>query len=82
MKPNEDFKLSVRDIDIIEHALRDRMHKVSMHRMTLIGNTIKGKEEIESIQLADQELNELHDLLAKLHDQKIWYRPAGQYVGG
>jgi hypothetical protein len=25
---------------------------------------------------------EVHELLGRLHNQKIWYRPKGAYVGG
>ena len=82
MKPNTKFELSVRDIDIIEHALRDRMRKVSLHRMTVMESTIKAKEELQSVKLADQELAELTDLLARLHDQKEWFRPKENYIGG
>ena len=78
MKPNTEFELSVRDIDMIEHALRDRQRKVSMHRLTLIESTIKAKEEIKGVELADQELHEISDLLGRLHDQKIWYRPKNE----
>ena len=72
--PNTKFNLTVRDIEIIEHALRDRQHKVSEYKLTAT--------DIENQQLADQELSELTDLLARLHDQKNWYRPKGTYVGG
>jgi tRNA splicing endonuclease len=83
MKPNEEFKLSVRDIDMIEHALRDRQRRVSTHRLTLIESTIKAKEEIKGVQLADQELLEITDLLARLHNQKNFYRPKNKvYVSG
>ena len=82
MEPNTKFELSVRDIDIIEHALRDRLRKVSLHRMTVIESTIKAKEELQSVKLADQEMVEIDQLLARIHDQKVWYRPKKGYVSG
>ena len=82
MKPNTKFELTVRDIDIIEHALRDRIRKVSQHRMTVIESTIKAKEELQSVKLADQEITEIDQLLARIHDQKVWYRPKKVYVSG
>ena len=73
--PNTKFKLTVRDIEIIEHALRDRQRTVSEYKL----NT----SNVEKQQLSDQELAELTDLLARLHDQKIFYRPKDQtYIGG
>ena len=82
MKPNTKFELSVRDIDMIEHALRDRQRKVSSYRLELAQIEIKSKEELGKAELADQELHEISDLLARLHDQKIWYRPKKVYISG
>ena len=77
MKPNTKFELSVKDIDMIEHALRDRQRKVSLNRITVIESTIKPAEELESVKLHDKELNAIVGLLARLHDQKEWYNPGG-----
>jgi len=58
-KPNENFKLTVRDVELIESAL-----------FLLQSNADDaGKREIQ-------------DLRAKLHHQKIWYRPKKDYVSG
>ena len=58
-KPNENFKLTVRDIELIESAL-----------FLLQTN-------------ADEaEKREIQDLRAKLHHQKVWYRPKEDYVSG
>jgi hypothetical protein len=69
MKPNTAFKLNVRDISMIEHALRDRQHKVSMYRLSL--------ENSDLSKLADIELKEIADLLGRIHDQKEWYNASG-----
>lgn len=53
MKPNENFKLGVKDIEIIENALR-----------------------------AQPQSKEIQEVLAKLHHQKVWYRPKGFVPGG
>lgn len=75
MNPNTKFNLTVRDIKIIEHTLRDRQRIVSEYKLTTA--------DIEKRKLADQELSELTDLLARIHDQKIFYRPKNKiYVGG
>ena len=58
-KPNEKFKLNVRDIELIESAL-----------FLLQTNTDEaGKREIQNLR-------------AKLHHQKIWYRPGKDFVSG
>jgi len=59
-KPNENFKLSVRDIELIESAL--------FHAQSTAD---------------DERKREIQNIRAKLHHQKIWYRPAQKvYVSG
>lgn len=54
MSFNTEFKLSIKDIELIENAL-----------------------------LAQPQTQEIQDLLGRLHNQKIWYRPKqGIYIGG
>lgn len=72
VKPNLQFELSVRDIEVIEHALRAKAGRRGIAIAT--GN--------HSPQLK-QEMNEIQALLGKIHDQKNWYRPEdGAYVSG
>lgn len=71
MKPNLKFELSVRDIDIIETALSN---KISRRAQSLL--------EIDD-PIDKRELEEMRDLLGRLHNQKHWYRPKNKiYVGG
>ena len=72
----------MRDVDMIETALQDRQRKVSAYRLELIQSHALLKEELEKVKLADRELHEISDLLAKLHNQKVWYRPKKVYVSG
>jgi len=59
MKPNTNFVLSVRDIELIEQSL-----------FLLQTNADEaGKREIQNLR-------------AKLHHQKVWYRPGKNYVSG
>lgn len=74
MKPNTKFSLTVRDVDIIEHCLRDRQRLLGEYKLTA------SKEHLD---FADQELTEITDLLARIHDKKIWYRPKKEvYISG
>jgi hypothetical protein len=71
MKPNLKFELSVRDIEIIETALQN---KISRRAQSLL----HVEDEIDR-----RELEEMRELLGRLHNQKNWYRPKKKiYVGG
>ena len=72
MKPNTSFTLSVRDIEIIEQALRAKSGRR--------GIAIASGDASEKLK---EEMDEIQDLLGRLHHQKHWYRPKGEiYVGG
>ncbi|WP_306152368.1 hypothetical protein [Roseovarius sp. MMSF_3281] len=70
---NETFELSVEDVDLIETALRQT-------KSELAGQMV---EEGDVDERADQSLRQIHDLLGRLHNQKVFYRPKAQpYIGG
>ncbi len=72
VKANKKFKLSVRDIEIIEQALRAKAGR----RGLAIANG-------ETSPQLKEELNELQELLGRIHEQKIWFRPNDKtYVSG
>ena len=83
-KANTSFDLGVRDVELIENALNSIITKRSA---TVINSASNSKTEPTS-EYCPVEINgqiaELRDLLGKLHNQKIWYRPKSQlaYVGG
>ncbi len=67
---NRNFELDIEDIDMIEGALRDRLSDLS-------------KQSLSGENAAKSKAREIHDLLGRLHDQKVFYRPkSGAYVGG
>lgn len=73
-KANTKFNLTVRDIEIIEHALRAKAGR----RGLAIANG-------ETSPQLRQEMMEIQELLGRIHEQKIWYHkmPKGQpYVSG
>lgn len=71
MKPNLKFELSVNDIDIIETALQNKINRRAQ-------SLLEVDDPIDK-----RELEEMRDLLGRLHQQKNWYRPKnGVYVGG
>jgi len=71
MKPNKKFDLDVRDIEIIEQALRAKAGRR--------GLAIAQGEVSEKLK---EEMHEIQELLGRLHDQKIWYKPKGFTPGG
>ncbi|MBU3258675.1 hypothetical protein KPG71_01465 [Roseovarius sp. PS-C2] len=74
---NENFELSVEDLDLIETALRQS-------KRDLAGKLVEADEaDNEEIQQIDQSVRRIHDLLGRLHNQKVFYRPQAQpYIGG
>lgn len=72
VKANKKFDLSIRDIEIIEQALRAKAGR----RGLAIANG-------ETSPQLREELHELQDLLGRIHDQKVWFRPKDKiYVSG
>lgn len=73
-KFNEMFELSIEDVAVIENSLRKSLEDLSSeHREAGVAGG------------AEREVNirEIHDLLGKLHNQKIFYRPRDEvYIGG
>ena len=72
MKPNTTFDLNVRDIEIIEHALRAKAGRR--------GLAIAQGETSDKLK---EERDEILELLGRIHDQKVWYRPKNKtYISG
>jgi len=71
MKPNKKFELDVRDIEIIEQALRAKAGRRGMAIAS--GETSKKLKE---------EMHEIQDLLGRIHNQKNWYSPKEFTPGG
>ena len=71
MKPNKKFELTVRDIEIIEQALRA---KAGRRGLAIAQGTV-------SKQLHDEML-EIQELLGRIHNQKHWYTPKEFVPGG
>lgn len=71
MKPNKKFELSIRDIEIIEDALRAKAGRRGL--AIAMGETSERVKE---------EMHEIQELLGRLHNQKNWYRPKDKFVSG
>ena len=73
-KHNRNFELTISDIDLIEAALqrtRDSLADASQQVQGIAGHN------------REDSLRQIHDLLGRLHNQKIFYKPKdGVYVSG
>lgn len=72
MKPNKQFELTIRDIEVIEQALRAKAGRRGM--AIAMGDV--------STQL-HSEMTEIQELLGRIHNQKNWYKPKdNRFQGG
>lgn len=77
---NRRFDLSINDVDLIEEALRARGRELCRMRRALSDDT---PADLESIRVVEQDQRIGEELLGRLHDQKIFYRPKTEtYVSG
>ena len=75
MKPNDKFTLTVRDIEIIEHALQGKISRRSISVAIDPGSVYAAELQ--------EEIEEMRDLLGRIHHQKVWYTPKdGRFQGG
>tara|TARA_B100001094_G_C17967395_1_gene688557 strand:+ start:143 stop:364 length:222 start_codon:yes stop_codon:yes gene_type:complete len=71
-KPNCKFELNIRDIEIIEQALRA---KAGRRGLAIAQGDTSDK--------LNEEMHEIQELLGRIHAQKVFYRPNSKtYVSG
>lgn len=61
---NEMFKLSLNEIDLIEHAVRDQIGNLSQ---------MNASHPITEEEKSYQKIRKLMDLLGTIHNQKVYY---------
>ncbi len=77
---NRRFDLSIADVELIEEALRARGRELCRMRRALSDDT---PADLECIRVVEQDQRTGEELLGRLHDQKIFYRPKAEtYVSG
>lgn len=85
-KFNTSFELNVRDIELIETALQQRKKELSMRRLSEADQTEDRQAGPVDQSEIDQTLADIHTLLGRLHNQKVFYRPSREsdstYVSG
>ena len=83
-KANTTFNLDIRDVELIENALNSVITKQSSAIIHTAGNENSEPWSNNCPVKVKSQIDELRDLLGRLHNQKVWYRPKGEatYVGG
>ena len=81
-KPNTKFTLGIEDIDIIENALNYQIGRLAEQRLTHVQSTVVPEDKLDSVKRIDSEIAVIRNLLGRLHNQKVWYRPKDTFVGG
>ena len=77
---NRNFDLTINDVDLIESSLRQSGRDLSAR---LLAFSEENPAHLVSIRSIQAELNTVENLLGRLHNQKIFYRPKKQvYVSG
>lgn len=82
MKYNKNFELGLQDIELIEQCLNDKINRLVENRKTHTESTIIPEGKIDSVKQIDAEIARIRELLGRIHNQKVWYRPKGVYVSG
>ena len=77
---NKTFELTIHDVDLIEEALRARSRELCKMRRAL---SDENPADMESVRVIEADQRENEELLGRLHNQKVFYRPkTGVYVSG
>ena len=75
MKPNKKFDIDLRELQIIEGALHQKLHEQLNQQ-----RSYRNRENQIQTELA---INEIRNLLGSLHNQKTWFRPRDKiYISG
>ena len=76
---NRTFQLTIEDVDLIEEALRAHGRELSRQRVRP-GNSAA---DTQTNQVIEEDMRKGEELLGRLHDQKVFYRPkTSVYVSG
>ena len=71
VKPNTKFELTIRDVEVIEQALRAKAGRRGL-----------AIAEGETSPQLRAEMRELQELLGRIHHQKVWYTSKDKFQGG
>lgn len=70
---NTNFEMGLKELEIVEDALRFRLNQLSK----------TSKSNAKTCSTEKKEITEIQSVLGSLHNQKLWYRPKDTpYVSG
>ncbi|MEM9843710.1 MAG: hypothetical protein AAF965_02850 [Pseudomonadota bacterium] len=79
---NVNFELSVEDMELIEGALRRSKSELSSQLFDESAQPANAQTAPSGGE-GDEEIRRIHDLLGRLHNQKVFYRPkTAPYISG
>lgn len=84
-KYNRHFELGLEDLELIETALQQAKKDLSLKRLRILAQEMEDERRNAELDDIQTELSETHELLGRLHNQKVFYRPrkvGTPYVGG
>lgn len=84
-KYNRNFELGLQDLELIENALQQAKKDLSLKRLRILAQEMDAERRNTELDDIETELTETHELLGKLHNQKVFWRPGKStkpYVGG
>lgn len=67
VKPQKQFEIGLRELAVIEEALRLQAHNLSQRTME--------QRHDSTLDQAKARLSDIHSVLGNLHNQKVWYVP-------
>lgn len=76
---NRTFDLDIRDVEMIEEALRARGRELATMRLAL---NEEDPANLNAVRVITEDIRAGEDLLGRLHNQKVFYRPKAAYVSG
>ena len=82
---NRTFELGLQDLELIESALQQSKKDLSLKRLRILAQEMDAEHRNAELDEIQDALTETHELLGRLHNQKIFYRPKkadAPYVGG
>ncbi len=77
---NNNFELTIEDIELIENSLRNSFNELSSQRVSRSLLEAGSGSDADAL---DENVRQIQDLLGRLHNQKVFFRPRGTaYLSG
>ena len=82
IQPNRNFELGVADVELIEKSLTAELCRLAQQK-SMYTNSVNIDDADSKVKDIIEKMKNINDLLGRIHNQKIWFRPKNKsYVGG